>query len=182
MARGDRIKALREQKGITQTELAKIIGTTKQNIYKYENNIITNVPSDKIELLASYFNVEPSYFMGWDVASNRAFIDEAVLRNNLSKNGEQLLQTYLNMDKGLRESIELYMLSMLETAKKNYIEVEPSSDLAHITKEDLDNIRIAPKGLKTSETNSETANEFDFEIKDVNKRYSESSNKNKRKP
>ena len=34
---GSKIKQLREENGITQTELAERIGTTKQNIYKYEN-------------------------------------------------------------------------------------------------------------------------------------------------
>ena len=46
MTKGERIKGLREQIGITQTELAEAINTTKQNVYKYENNIITNIPSD----------------------------------------------------------------------------------------------------------------------------------------
>ena len=63
---GDRIKSLRDERKMTQTELAELIGTTKQNIYKYENGIITNIPSDKIELIAKSFNVSPAYVMGWD--------------------------------------------------------------------------------------------------------------------
>jgi repressor LexA len=63
--KGARIKELRESKQISQTELADMIGTTKQNVYKYENNIITNIPSDKIELMAEKFDVSPAYIMGW---------------------------------------------------------------------------------------------------------------------
>ena len=66
MAIGKRIKALRENLSITQEELAKRIGTTKQNIYKYENEIVTNIPSDKIESLANILNTTPSYLMGWE--------------------------------------------------------------------------------------------------------------------
>ena len=66
MTIGTRIKSLRESKGITQTELAELIGTTKQNIYKYENGIITNIPSDKIELIAQRLSVSPAYLMGWE--------------------------------------------------------------------------------------------------------------------
>lgn|GEM_PF-4663589 len=66
MTVGERIKALREEKNITQTELAEALDTTKQNIYKYENNIITNIPSDKIEAIASFFGVSPAYIMGWE--------------------------------------------------------------------------------------------------------------------
>ena len=66
MTIGERIKHLRLKKGITQTELADVLKTTKQNIYKYENGIITNIPSDKIEEIARYFQVSPSYLMGWE--------------------------------------------------------------------------------------------------------------------
>lgn len=66
MDKGERIKSLRESKDITQTELAEMIGTTKQNVYKYENGIITNIPSDKIELMAKIFDVSPAYIMCWD--------------------------------------------------------------------------------------------------------------------
>lgn len=53
MTKGDRIKARREELGLTQTDLAEAISSTKQNIYKYENNIISNIPSDKVEALVS---------------------------------------------------------------------------------------------------------------------------------
>ena len=42
---GKRIKALRESLNISQIELAERIGVSKQNLYKYENGIITNIPS-----------------------------------------------------------------------------------------------------------------------------------------
>jgi repressor LexA len=65
MTIGERIKALRESYKMTQTDLAERIGTTKQNVYKYENGIITNIPSDKIEQIAKLFDVSPAYIMGW---------------------------------------------------------------------------------------------------------------------
>lgn len=62
---GEKIRKLRCEREVTQLELARIVGTTKQNIYKYENNIITNIPTAKIEIIAKYFNVSPGYLMGW---------------------------------------------------------------------------------------------------------------------
>ena len=62
--RGDRLKRHREQLGITQEEVGSVMKVGKQAIYKYENNI-ANVPSDKIETLASYLQISPSYLMGW---------------------------------------------------------------------------------------------------------------------
>lgn len=66
MTIGQRIKALREQKGFSQIELAEKIGVSKQNLYKYENGIISNIPSDKIEAAAAALGTSPAYLMGWD--------------------------------------------------------------------------------------------------------------------
>lgn len=68
MTKGERIKKLREARGLSQVELAEKINIGKQNLYKYENDIITNIPSDKIELIAEVLNSTPSYIMGWEDA------------------------------------------------------------------------------------------------------------------
>ena len=66
MTVGKRIKRLRETLGISQVDFAEKIGASKQTLYKYENDIITNVPSDKVEAAAKLLNVSPSYLMGWE--------------------------------------------------------------------------------------------------------------------
>ncbi len=62
---GDRIKLLREEKHMTMEELGKRVGSLKQTIYKYENGIITNIPLNKVEKIASVLGVPPAYLMGW---------------------------------------------------------------------------------------------------------------------
>lgn len=66
MAIGNRIKDMREKRGYSQTDFAEKIGVSKQTLYKYENGIVTNIPSDKIEAIASLCRVSPSYIMGWE--------------------------------------------------------------------------------------------------------------------
>ncbi len=66
MTVGERIKKERERFSISQTELAQKIGVSKQTLYKYETNIITNIPSDTIERTANVLNCSPAYLMGWD--------------------------------------------------------------------------------------------------------------------
>lgn len=66
MTIGERIKKLRLKNDMSQVELSQKIGISKQSLYKYENGIITNIPSDKIELLADVLHTSPSYLMGWD--------------------------------------------------------------------------------------------------------------------
>lgn len=66
MTIGERIVVARKRIGISQTSLADKINISKQTLYKYENNIITNIPFDKVEHIAMVCKVSPSYLMGWD--------------------------------------------------------------------------------------------------------------------
>lgn len=61
----DRIKFLREQKGITQTELAKLLGITRSGVNAWELGI--SVPSTQyIVELARLFRVSTDYLLGVD--------------------------------------------------------------------------------------------------------------------
>ena len=66
MSVGLRIRLAREKKQMTLDEVAKHCKTTRQTIYKYENEIVTNIPYDKIELLSEALGVTPSYLFGWE--------------------------------------------------------------------------------------------------------------------
>lgn len=63
---GSRIRFARESADMTQEQLGKLCGTTKQTIFKYENDIVTNIPMDRVEVIASALRVSPVYIMGWD--------------------------------------------------------------------------------------------------------------------
>ena len=77
---GDRIKLRRKEIVMSQTDLANEVGSTKQNIYKYENGIITNIPSDKIEAISAALCTTPAYLMGWgDTAGVHASDNDAGL-------------------------------------------------------------------------------------------------------
>lgn len=65
MTVGERIKEVREKTGMSQVDFADKINVSKQTLYKYENNLITNIPSDKIEAVARVGGVSPAYLMGW---------------------------------------------------------------------------------------------------------------------
>ena len=66
MSVGLRIKLAREQKNMTLEDVARLCETTKQTIYKYENEIVTNIPYEKIVLLSKALDVSPSYLFGWE--------------------------------------------------------------------------------------------------------------------
>lgn len=66
MTKGEKIKAAREAAGLTQEELGRLCGTTKQTIYKYEIGKVTNIPLERIEAIAKAVNVTPAYLMDWE--------------------------------------------------------------------------------------------------------------------
>lgn len=65
MTIGDRIKKCRLSLDMTLEDVAKIVGITRQTVQKYESGVVSNIPSDKIELLAKCFSTTPAYLMGW---------------------------------------------------------------------------------------------------------------------
>ncbi|WP_334196397.1 helix-turn-helix domain-containing protein [Muricomes intestini] len=85
MTIGDRIKDLRVRSGISQVNFADKIDVSKQTLYKYENNIITNIPSDKIEKIASLLHVSPAYLMGWQNSENpvdtHSSVESEIMKN-----------------------------------------------------------------------------------------------------
>ena len=79
MTIGERIKKRRTSLGISQVSLANKVGISKQSLYKYENGIITNIPSDKISQIAAALDTTPSYLMGWDKEDDDATISDRLL-------------------------------------------------------------------------------------------------------
>lgn len=67
----DRIKRYRKLNKLTLEDVAKIIGVSKQTVQKYENGIISNIPSDRIESMAKAFSCTPADLMGWDDYSDK---------------------------------------------------------------------------------------------------------------
>jgi repressor LexA len=57
---------LRKERGLSLEQLAEAVGTSRQTIHRYENGIITNIPSEKVEGLAKALGTTPSSLMGWE--------------------------------------------------------------------------------------------------------------------
>ena len=62
---GQRIKARREELGISAEELGQKIGKAKTTIYRYELGLIEKLPTSVLESIASALRTSPAYLMGW---------------------------------------------------------------------------------------------------------------------
>ena len=61
---GERIKQVREERGITQEELAKCLGLNKSTIQRYETAKIDKIKLPVIDAMAGKLNVNPEWLTG----------------------------------------------------------------------------------------------------------------------
>ena len=87
MSIGQRIRQRRRELKMSQEELAKLIGTTKQTVYKYERGIITNIPLERIQMLAIALRTSQFYLLGNDLSFGEIL---RVLRNDKKMTKEEL--------------------------------------------------------------------------------------------
>lgn len=122
MTVGERIKEIRNKIGMSQVDFADKINVSKQTLYKYENNIITNIPSDKIEAAAQLGNVTPSYLMGWEPVSDEdignVFANDNLFEiidniSSLSPNEKNHFIKYLQLFETNRKKADNYVEQLL---------------------------------------------------------------------
>ena len=63
MTIAEKIKTLRKQAKLTQTELGNMLGVQKNAVSKWECGRVTDIPAGKIKAMAKIFEVPPSYLI-----------------------------------------------------------------------------------------------------------------------
>ena len=100
MTLGERIKKLREDKGKTQLDISKVLGTTYQTVYKYEKDIAVP-PADALVKLADYFNVTTDYLLGRDFKNEKLQIAASMKDNldlsDMSESEKKYITDFVNM-------------------------------------------------------------------------------------
>lgn len=118
----NRLKELRKEKKLTQTELADEIGVTKLSISNWENEK-HDIKSDKAQQLADYFGVSVGYLLGYE--SNEQFIQKA---KQLQNNRNKLYNAFEPISGSYKKQSETYFL---------YEEVENIVSLSRIIDKSL---------------------------------------------
>lgn len=91
MTIGERIKARREELGLSQDELAHRLGyKSRSSINKIELNQ-RNLTQSKIKALADALSTTPSYVMGWDAVAqaNKRFMESDTVQQILAEAAEE---------------------------------------------------------------------------------------------
>ncbi|MGN0152903.1 MAG: helix-turn-helix domain-containing protein [Lachnospiraceae bacterium] len=74
MSMGSNIRQKRKQEGLTQQELADMLGLQKSAIAKYENGRVQNIKRSTLEKMAAILHCTPSFLMGFE--DNPSLIEE----------------------------------------------------------------------------------------------------------
>lgn len=72
----ERIKARREQVGLSLQDLADRTGLSKSTLQRYETGYIQGLPISKVSRLAAALETTPAYLMGWEQKKEPAGKDE----------------------------------------------------------------------------------------------------------
>ena len=117
MTVGERIKEARMRLGLSQVDFAEKINVSKQTLYKYENNIITNIPSDKIEAAATLSGVSPAYLMGWKDNSMETNQTASPFTQCQTKDEESLVLSYRELNDINKKKSVTYTKNLLSTQR-----------------------------------------------------------------
>ena len=104
----ERIKALRQEKGLTLEQVADVVGVGKSTVRKWETGMIANMRRAKIGDLAKALGTTPAYLMGWD--ENERSPSEPVLTE-----GEKMM---LELFRRIPEDRQTAALELLKAALK----------------------------------------------------------------
>ena len=109
MTKGERLRRLREEKGFSQVEAANRIGVSKQTLYKYEKDIITNIPSNVIEIMANIYDTTPAYILGWE--NNISNPDDVLLHVLHTEKDYEFIELYKKASPEIQEAVYLLLKS-----------------------------------------------------------------------
>lgn len=111
---GERIRIARESKRMSQGELGKSCGITKQTIYKYETGVITNIPLDKLQSIADVLGVSSVYLAGWE---DKSCVDNTSNNSDALSNSEARL---VNIYRSVTEQGQQEMMAHAEYIGERY--------------------------------------------------------------
>lgn len=107
-----RLKEIREEKGITQTMLAKAIGTSQRNIGRWESG--SNEPAYSfIMKIAKFFNVSTDYLLGLEDDFG-AKINSGAGTDALSKDEKKLIDDFRHLNVYSRHAILVQVEALAE--------------------------------------------------------------------
>lgn len=110
----DNLKALREEKGISQQKLAEKINTNQQNIHRYEHGFY-EPDIQTLKLLAEFFETSIDYLVGYTDVRHKV---EAIQPLDLNDEEAALIEKYRQLGRNARNSVVNVIDTFLDLDEK----------------------------------------------------------------
>ena len=147
---GAKIKEYRVKKGITQSELAKLIDTTMQNISQYERGI-RNPKIETLQKIAVALGVDVYSIADWDTASKMLendinSINSEVLEPPITAVEVEVIKKYRTLNAYGRDIVDHVLDAPMYHAGPEHIRfVSRESSSGTMSREDAEKIKAQPE-------------------------------------
>ena len=109
-----RIKELRQERGMTLEQVADIVGVGKSTVRKWETGMIANMRRDKIAALAKALGTTPAYLMGWKEYDDSKKSPD---KQELTEGEKALLELFRKVPKEKQELVLQMIQAALNASK-----------------------------------------------------------------
>ena len=110
-----RIKTLRQEKGLTLEQVADIVGVGKSTVRKWETGMIANMRRDKIADLAKALGTTPAYLMGWKEEDTKK--EESPSEPQLTEGEKVLIDLFRKVPEDQQQLVLQMIRAALSTPK-----------------------------------------------------------------
>lgn len=114
---GEKIKAARLAKGMTQEELGKILGVQKSAIAKYENGRIVNIKRSTLKKISDVLGIRPSELIYEKIEQNPVGTAERHIEILMDEDFVGMFDDFQTLDESKRKIVKDLVHSLAETKK-----------------------------------------------------------------
>ncbi len=122
----NRLKELRLEAGLKQSDLAKIVGCSQQTISNYETGFSINLDSVVEEAIANYFSCTIDYLRGLssirnpeEYVNNAIFLEKEFIKLGIIEEGEEISKEQLDLFRDLIKANKPFFKKISSTLSKD---------------------------------------------------------------
>lgn len=114
MNTGEKIKAARLSKGMTQAELGELLGVQKSAIAKYESGRVVNIKRSTLKKISDILGIRPSELI-FDVSSEPEKMAEIHVEMIMDEDLSEIFEDFKTLDKKKRKIVKDLVRSLADT-------------------------------------------------------------------
>lgn len=139
-----RIITIRKENGLTQTEFAERLNTTRPKIAAYELNRV-NFDSAFLDYICKVFKINPEWLATGQgdmlIQSKQSFVEKLSAEYGLSMTAQKIIECYLNLDEGQQATVDSFFKIIAESIVDAPVVSEEAARLT-VVDEAIDKIDI----------------------------------------